>query len=353
MVVQNGKVHLGHTRKNGDQNDRTALARIPDGLPHRHVVAGAVVNDVRLVRAEGGDERRAEIGLPRIHAVIDAALFRLFEAQCADVCDQHTFSTHPLGSLRNEDADRPRAEHRNAHAFDVAEFPHGVDGDGKRLDHRALVEAHLLRQQRDLFGGDREVFRGDTRCLKAHDLQGFAEIVFPVTAGIAFSADDLRLDRDLLPDFKALDICAERRNFARNLVPLRDGIARERVLAVPDVDIRPADADLHDPHKNLAGLRRRRFDFPELNLPGRRHNLLQHTASSSKIKVAYLPSGQVYHNLPRKTSAYVVFAIHQISLLFAQCRILRAARTSTKQPHSAHMPLTSWSHAVHFPSRSR
>ena len=56
------------------------------------------------------------------------------------------------------------------------------------------------------------------------NLQLLAEIIFPVAAGIAFSAYHLRLNRDLLPDGKTFYPLSNLGNFTRNLMALGNRI---------------------------------------------------------------------------------------------------------------------------------
>ena len=162
-----------------------------------------------------------------------------------------------------------------------------MHGDGERLDHRAFVEAHLRTELCHLLRIDREILASRSCRLKAHHLQLFAEVVLAVPTRMAIPADDLRLDRHLLAHGEAVDSRTTRGDFARHLVSLRDGIARERVLAVPHVYVRPAYADAADSHKDFASTRFRTLHLAERYLARRRHDLLQHLhflfASSSSI----------------------------------------------------------------------
>lgn len=100
---------------------------------------------------------------------------------------------------------------------------------------------------------------------------------------MAFSADDLGLDGDLLADGQRLAVAAacdsgaDPDDLAGDLMTLGDGIFGERVLAVVDVDIGTADADLLDFDQHLIGGDLRDGDFAELDLSGCCHDLLQHT----------------------------------------------------------------------------
>ena len=62
---------------------------------------------------------------------------------------------------------------------------------------------------------------------------------------------------------------------------LRHGVFRERMLAVVHVDVRSANADVHNFHQHLPVPDFRHGNFPENDLARLCHNLLKHTLSSN------------------------------------------------------------------------
>ena len=185
--------------------------------------------------------------------------------------------------LRHKVADRPRTEHRNVHAGHVAHLPHGVHRHRKRLQHRALFKAHAFRDWCHFLCVHRKKFGCRARRLEAHDFQLLAQVVLAVPARIALAAVHLRLNRHFLPDGKPFDIRTALYNFARDLMPLRHGVFRERMLAVVHVDVRAANADVHNFHQHLPVPDFRHGNFPENDLARLCHNLLKHTLSSQLL----------------------------------------------------------------------
>ena len=235
MIVQDGEVNRSWLREHGDENDRRSLPRVLDRLAHRNVVPRAVVDDIRLVRSERKLHRRAEVFFRRVDREVRAALLRLRKSPFRDIRDEHRLGAQPLRRLRDEDANRPRTENRYLCALEIRKATRRMHRDRKRLDHRALVETHLFAELSYFLRVHREILARHPCRLKTHHLQLFAEIVLPMTARMTLPADDLGLYRNFLADGESIDPCAKRCYLARDLVSLRHGILRERVLPVPHV----------------------------------------------------------------------------------------------------------------------
>ena len=97
-----------------------------------------------------------------------------------------------------------------------------------------------------------------------------------MTARITFSADHLRLDRHLLPRLPSFYTASELLDLPRYFVSLSDRIAGKRMLAMVDMDVRSAHADLSDLNQYLILFRLRNRHLPKLNFPRSSHYLLQH-----------------------------------------------------------------------------
>ena len=95
-------------------------------------------------------------------------------------------------------------------------------------------------------------------------------------AGIAASAEHLRLDRDPLADGEILHILPEFHNFAGNLMALGHRVGCIGMCSVVNVNVAAADADLLDLNQNLVGTRLRNGNLPENDIFRLRHNLLYH-----------------------------------------------------------------------------
>lgn len=121
-----------------------------------------------------------------------------------------------------------------------------------------------------------EEFGSHAGALEAHDLQLLAEVILAMTAGIALAADLLGLDGDLLADGNLGDALAHGGDGAAGLVSLGDGILGEGMLAVVDVNIRAADADLLDLDQHLSRLYLRNGNLAKFDHAGLGHNLLNH-----------------------------------------------------------------------------
>ena len=157
---------------------------------------------------------------------------------------------------------------------------------GQRLYHRAFAVCHRFRQRRHLARVHGKIFTGCACRLEPHHPKFLAQIVLAVRARMAPTAVDLRFDGHLLPYGKSRHALAQRRDFPRHLVALGDRIFCERMLAVIHMDIRPAHADLHDLYQYLARVGCGYGRLPELDVPRRRHHLLQHflhSESSSPV----------------------------------------------------------------------
>ena len=283
VVVRHGQINSRHVGEHCHKHNHATLARILNGLPHRYVVARTVINDVRLVRAKRFNERLAEVLLLRVHANVHAAFLGFLQAIITHIGDHHLCRAKAFCRLRHKVADRPRTEHCNVHAGHVAHLLHGVHRHRKRLQHRALFKAHAFRNWCHLRRVHRKVFGSCARRLEAHDFQLLAQIVLAVSARIALAAVHLRLNRHFLPDGKPFDIRTALYNFARDLMSLRHGVFRERMLAVVHVDVRAANADVHNFHQHLPVPDFRHGNFPENDLARLCHNLLKHTLSSQLL----------------------------------------------------------------------
>ena len=276
MVVQYYKIHGSTFAENCYQNDRAALPRVLDRLIHRQIISRAVIDDVRFIGAEALDERFREITLLRVNADVDTDFPCFCKADIGNVCDHDFPRAQALRNLCRQDPDGTRTEDADIFPCHISRLLHGMHADCKRLDHSAFFIRHLLWKVRDLLCIHGKIPGSGTGRLEPHDLQFFAEIVFSMPAGITFSADDLRLDRDLLSDRKPCHVFSELFNDTRNLMALCHRIGCKRVRSVIHMDIGSADADIHDLHKHLALFRFRHRDLPEFDLTGGRHHFLQH-----------------------------------------------------------------------------
>ena len=275
-VVQLRQVDVGGLGEHGHQDEGAALARVLDGLVHGDVVAGAVIDHVRLVRAEAGDQGLAEVAPGGVDGIVRAHRSGQLQAHVGDVGDHDGGGPAGLQRLGQQDADGARAQDDGLAALHVREALGGVHGHGQRLDHRAVVVAHALGQGRDLGGVHREVIAGGAGGLEAHDLQLLAEIVLAVEAGIAAPAEDLRLDGHGLADGEVMHVLAQLHNLAGDLVALGHRVGGVGVLAVVDVDVRPAHADAADAHQHLVGAWGRDGDLTEGDFARGGHDLLTH-----------------------------------------------------------------------------
>ena len=254
-----------------------------NGLSHRNIIARTVIDDVSLIRPEIFHHGLAEILCLRIDAEIRAAFLRLFQPQITDIRNHDALRTQALRRLGYQDSDRSGSQDRNLRTFHISGTLHRVNCHRQRLNHGALIKAHLLRKRRHLGRVDSEVIGRHTSCLKSHYLQFFAEIVFAMTARITCSADHLRLDRHLLSRLPSFYAAPELLDLPRYFVSLGDRIAGKRMLAMVDMDVRSAHADLSDLNQYLILFRLRNRHLPKLNFPRSGHYLLQHCSFSFSI----------------------------------------------------------------------
>ena len=204
MIIEHRQIHSCQLAEHRDQNDRAALPGIFDRLSHGDVIARAVIDHICLVRTEGFDHGLSKVLVQSVEGKVRAALLRKLQAVVRHIRDHDRLCAERLAGLCQQDADRAGSEDRNLRSLDLGEALRSVNRDCQRLDHRAFVECHAFRQRRNLGGINREILACGSCRLESHDLQFFAQVVFAVSTGIAFSAVDLRLDRHPLAFGKLL-----------------------------------------------------------------------------------------------------------------------------------------------------
>ena len=124
-----------------------------------------------------------------------------------------------------------------------------------------VTVGETVGELRDLGGIHREVFTGGAGGLETHDLQLFAEIIFAVEAGIAASAEDLRLDGHPFAGLDVGNIFAYSLYLGGDLMALGHGIGGIGMGTVENVDVTAADTDLFNLDQHLIGTRFGDRDF--------------------------------------------------------------------------------------------
>ncbi len=209
MVVGNGQINCCHSIKNGDQNDRGSFAGMGDRLSHGGIVAGAVVYQVCFIRSEDPEHRVAEGFNIGVHARVNAALFGDKQPIAIHIGDHHLARAHAFCRLCHKVADRACADNDNILAQNVSGSFHRVHGNGRRLDHGAVVQRKAFRQRCELGRVHGKKVTGSAGRLESHDLKLLAQVVFPVAAGMTRAADDLRLNGHFLAHVQTANVFAQ------------------------------------------------------------------------------------------------------------------------------------------------
>ena len=158
VVVCHGQIYSSHVCENCYQDDDASFSGIFDGLSHGDVIAGAVIDHIRFIRAESIDHGFSEILIFRIHAHVNAAFLCFFQTQVADVSDHDLGGAHSLGSLRHQVADRACADDYDIHTGHIAHLFYPMYSHCQRFDHGSLVIGHLFRDRCHLGSVHGEIF---------------------------------------------------------------------------------------------------------------------------------------------------------------------------------------------------
>lgn len=145
-----------------------------------------------------------------------------------------------LGGGDGEHADRPAAVDEHAAAADVAGAPDGVDGDAEGLGDRALLGRDALGERAQLVGADHPA--GAEAALLVR-LEGgrpeVADLGPQVGAGqellghLVVADERGRVDGDGGADLDALDLGADLRDRAGDLVAQDEGVLEDGVVETP------------------------------------------------------------------------------------------------------------------------
>ena len=201
---------------------------------------------------------------------------RQLQAEVRDVGDgDRPGAERPRRGGRHE-ADRPGAGDEDVVARGERGALAGPDADRQRLEERALLVAHPLRD-------DEEVARVDAQKLqeravvgrRGEELQVGAQVVAPGEALLAVPARRAWLDRDAVARPDVRDLGADGLHLAGDLVPEDDRAVDDVVADPPELEVggvRPAHPHRLDAHDGLAGTRCGLRALLDRDLPERGHD---------------------------------------------------------------------------------
>ena len=245
---------------------------------HRFGVSGRVDDDIEEVTSGELGQDFADIRL-RCDAVIDAKPFAAeVEAILAEVerchhaalqaCEQHA-----------ADADRTRPDDQNAVAGQRIGASDRVGADRQEFDHRRLIERDAVGP-RDIGFRDADVVGHPSVDVHAQDADALAAIRLAASARYTNATGQIGNDVNRLADRNGASRTPVR-HFTGQFVPDDARIFEERMRALENMKVGPADAGAADSNHNLAlsrlGLR------PFLNRDGARPSADQRSHFISPI----------------------------------------------------------------------
>ena len=251
---------------------------IHNGLEHKGICR-AVHNDIRLVRPKALVNRLRQGLLLGVLHIVNAAFQRQLQLILEDIRNHHRACTHCLARLRHQIANGARANHADPLPGDIRHLidpAHHAKAHSNGFNQRRLPEGYIIRQPMEVPGRHCGIFAGTAVYMNADDLQGFADVEMSGFAGIAFAAKQLGLQNHPIPRLPIRHIFADLVNNASFLMPHGHGHGGIGVLAMVNLQIRGAHAQIHifQHHFVGTGLRNRRL--LHLNLKGRHQSCYFH-----------------------------------------------------------------------------
>ena len=145
---------------------------------------------------------------------------------------------------RRAEADRAGADDQRARALARERAAHGVRADGQELDGGGRLQRQAVCRIK-IARGHEDLLAHGAVAMDAEHGDRHAAVRLVVAAGDAGAAGQIGVDHDRFAD-REVDAVADRRDHAGHFVAHDARILQERVLALEDVVVGAADADMAD-----------------------------------------------------------------------------------------------------------